>query len=361
MTPIKRSNKPISTNLIIGRLGSGKTSCIQSLLKTKPDSEFWAVLINEFGQLGLDAALLAPETGNQQFAISEISGGCICCSSRSQLQVSLTQLIRQYHPQRLLIEATGLGHPAGIVDLLRSEHLANEIKLETIICLTDCRMFDTRQGSDLDKSSGLNERLLATETIQHQFELADVVVLNKTDLATEEQLILAYDYFKDRYAVDKQLIESSHGQLDQSLLRLTRHTFISRLPHCHSPVAVKADQKQIQFKNIEISQVMSSDNEHFSIGYLFPVSVKFERQQIETFLQQLQSLSALSATRIKAVFNCGRFWYSFNITHETFEKTESFYRRDSRIEIIFSGMPDNSESGLAKLQSDLLNCIIQTK
>ena len=67
----------IPTHVLAGPLGAGKTSLLQHLLSQRPASERWAVLINEFGQIGLDAALLTTDTQGVQMA--EIAGGCLCC------------------------------------------------------------------------------------------------------------------------------------------------------------------------------------------------------------------------------------------------------------------------------------------
>lgn len=95
------------TNLITGFLGSGKTTSILHLLANKDPAEKWAVLVNEFGEVGIDGALLA-DSGAM---IKEIPGGCMCCVNGLPMQVGLNTLLRQGKPDRLLIEPTGLGHP----------------------------------------------------------------------------------------------------------------------------------------------------------------------------------------------------------------------------------------------------------
>lgn len=67
----------IFTHVIAGPLGAGKTSLIQHLMTQKPADERWAVLVNEFGQIGLDAALMG--AGSDAIAIAEVAGGCVCC------------------------------------------------------------------------------------------------------------------------------------------------------------------------------------------------------------------------------------------------------------------------------------------
>ena len=102
------------TNLITGFLGSGKTTSILHLLANKDPAEKWAVLVNEFGEVGIDGALLA-DSGAM---VKEIPGGCMCCVNGLPMQVGLNTLLRQGKPDRLLIEPTGLGHPKQILDLL---------------------------------------------------------------------------------------------------------------------------------------------------------------------------------------------------------------------------------------------------
>lgn len=102
------------TNLITGFLGSGKTTSILHLLAQKPADEKWAVLVNEFGEVGIDGALLADSGA----LLKEIPGGCMCCVNGLPMQVGLNTLLRQGKPDRLLIEPTGLGHPKQILDIL---------------------------------------------------------------------------------------------------------------------------------------------------------------------------------------------------------------------------------------------------
>nr|CBX70012.1 hypothetical protein YEW_IU38090 [Yersinia enterocolitica W22703] len=93
------------TNLITGFLGCGKTTTIRHLLSQKPEHEKWAVLVNEFGEIGIDGALLADSGA----VLKEIPGGCMCCVNGFPMQVGLNMLLQQAKPDRLLIEPTGWG------------------------------------------------------------------------------------------------------------------------------------------------------------------------------------------------------------------------------------------------------------
>src|SRR3990167_1411616 len=108
--------KNIPTHLIAGPLGAGKTSLIRQLLAQRPAHERWAVLINEFGLIGLDAALLATDADG--IAMGEVAGGCLCCVNGVPFRVGLSRLLRQAKPDRLLIEPSGLGHPLQLLEQL---------------------------------------------------------------------------------------------------------------------------------------------------------------------------------------------------------------------------------------------------
>ena len=116
----------VPTNIITGALGVGKTTFIKQLLQSKPANERWAVLINEFGEVGIDGAML--RSASQSVFIKEVPGGCMCCSSGLPMQVALNQLLAQAHPHRLFIEPTGLGHPKEVIQILKSEHYQQSVK-----------------------------------------------------------------------------------------------------------------------------------------------------------------------------------------------------------------------------------------
>lgn len=157
------------TNLITGFLGSGKTTSILHLLAHKPANEKWAVLVNEFGEVGIDGALLA-ESGA---LLKEISGGCMCCVNGLPMQVGLNTLLRQGKPDRLLIEPTGLGHPRQILDILTAAVYEPWIDLRATLCILDPRQL-------------LEEKIVANDNFRDQLTAADIIVANKSDRATPE-------------------------------------------------------------------------------------------------------------------------------------------------------------------------------
>lgn len=156
----------IPTHVITGFLGAGKTTFIQALLQAKPADETWAVLVNEFGEIGIDAELL-PQT--EGVVIREVPGGCLCCAAGVPLQVAVTQLIAKAKPQRLLIEPTGLGHPQQILRLLSSPQFAHILSLRSSCCVLDPRKL-------------ADAKYLEHDTFLQQLHSSDLLLLSKADL-----------------------------------------------------------------------------------------------------------------------------------------------------------------------------------
>ena len=122
--------KQIPTNIITGFLGVGKTSSILHLLKHKPGNERWAVLVNEFGEIGIDGSLMQGQySENSGVFIQEVPGGCMCCVAGLPMQVALNQLLTKAKPDRLLIEPTGLGHPVEILQILSDKFYQKILRL----------------------------------------------------------------------------------------------------------------------------------------------------------------------------------------------------------------------------------------
>jgi len=107
VSPSKDNLCAIPTNIITGFLGAGKTSAILHLLRSKPADERWAVLVNEFGEIGVDGSLLERRhSEEQQVYIREVPGGCMCCTSGLPMQIALNNC-SQSRPHRLLIDLPG--------------------------------------------------------------------------------------------------------------------------------------------------------------------------------------------------------------------------------------------------------------
>ncbi len=178
--PIIFQNIPCT--LVTGFLGAGKTTVINQLLATKPDDERWALLINEFGRIGIDGALLASSQDNEleqkNIAIREVSGGCICCTSQLPLQIAISRLLSDHHPQRLLIEPTGLAHPRELILQLSAPHWQTALKMNAVITVLSGEQWQQIKYRDHDG-------------FQAHVRDADVLIINRyVQLDTSEKQVL---------------------------------------------------------------------------------------------------------------------------------------------------------------------------
>jgi G3E family GTPase len=172
----------------------GKTATVQHLLKHRPKHERWAVLVNEFGSLGVDQGLLSDDS----VVVSQVAGGCLCCAAGPVTRVKLNQLLRQARPHRLLIEPSGVAHPHEILNLLAAPEYQGVLRLEHIITLLDPRHL-------------CNPRYQNFPALQQQIQLAHQIALNKTDCCDDQQLAEAQAWLAKQTEMTPALV--TQGQI----------------------------------------------------------------------------------------------------------------------------------------------------
>jgi G3E family GTPase len=154
----------VPVTVVTGALGVGKTTAILGALQTKPADQRWAVLVNEFGAVGVDGPVFTAAG----VSVREVAGGCICCTAGLELSVGLVRLLREIRPDRLFIEPSGAARPAAVIDALRAPGLRDAVERRAVITLVDPRQF-----MDLTTRS--------RETYAEQVQLGDILVGQRAD------------------------------------------------------------------------------------------------------------------------------------------------------------------------------------
>ena len=163
--------KKTKVHLISGFLGTGKTTALKSLMAQKDPNEKWVIIVNEFGEIGIDGAVLS----DNGIPVAELTGGCLCCTAGAQMGSTVQAMLRDAQPDRLMIEASGLAHAASVIDELKMPPLGKQLEIGAVFTVVDPRQF-------IDPNYA-NQALY-----RDQISVCDVLVASKTDLCTPEQL-----------------------------------------------------------------------------------------------------------------------------------------------------------------------------
>jgi G3E family GTPase len=300
----------IPTHVIAGPLGAGKTSLIRQLMAQRPADERWAVLVNEFGQVGLDAALLSRD--EEGIAIGEVAGGCLCCVNGTPFQVGLGRLLRKARPDRLFIEPSGLGHPVQLMNQLHQAPWVGVLAVQPLVMVLDAQAL--ARGEPLANAQ------------QQALQAASLVVLNKAEAVDENtKLLINRDFshvrplWTQQGSVELEMLPvSSTHQMGVGSVDDVPDTSLST-----APSALWIDP------SLPICSAQEGEG-GWSIGWRWHPSQRFERQRLQAFL------SAWPWRRAKGVIHSADGWQSFNgLDGELPQWLPSEWRKDSRIELIF--------------------------
>ncbi len=331
----------VATNIITGFLGVGKTTLIQSLLKQKPDNERWAVLVNEFGEIGIDGALQSGKKQPEVF-IREVPGGCMCCTSGLPMQIALNQLLARANPDRLLIEPTGLGHPKEVLASLAAEHYRDVLTLNATLTLVDARKI-------------ANSRYTDHPTFREQLQIADKIIATKTDLYGEQEIQQLKEFAVSLGAGKTPVFNAEPYQMDKTWLQgisgysVPEHEHHGHGHHGTSPVLNIPAQLQQQ----GMVKVSNKGAGYYSCGWAFAANQEFDLKEIES------TINGLDVERLKAVFITKQGIYGFNYADAVMTRLELDESDDSRLEYICTSQ-EQAEQIAEQLESSIFAGIEQT-
>ena len=166
-----KSNQRVPVTVVTGFLGSGKTTLINHILKGQHGQKV-AVIVNEFGEIGIDGQLMVEEDEEQ---LVEFNNGCLCCTVRGDLVRTLEDLTQRADLDAVLIETTGLADPAPVAStFIVSEEIRPKFSLDAFVTVVD--------------APNLERNLTDSHEAQEQVAFADIILINKTDLISPEEL-----------------------------------------------------------------------------------------------------------------------------------------------------------------------------
>ena len=167
-------------DIFSGFLGAGKTTLIKKLLKEALAGSQVVLIENEFGEIGIDGGFLK-ESGME---IKEMNSGCICCSLVGDFGTSLKEVMDTYHPERILIEPSGVGKLSDVVKAVQNVDMGSEVTINSAVAVVDaskCRLYIKNFG----------------EFFINQIEHAGTIILSRTDVASEAKIQQAVELIRE--------------------------------------------------------------------------------------------------------------------------------------------------------------------
>lgn len=296
---------PIPVQIVSGFLGAGKTTAIRAQLAARR-GERVAIIVNDFGEAALDEATLEAD---EPFRITNIPGGCVCCTAPEGFVDALGAVIAD-RPDRLIVEPTGLARPQDLIDTIRRCPHREDLALAPVVVLVDPRRLG-RESED--------ERAL----VAHQAAAADVLVANRTDLCEEADLERFDAFAAALWPGPLAVHRTRHGQLRPEWMEWPEGEG-GRLPaggFGERPAGAHAHDTTSGYRGR---------------SYRFPPEQVFDRERLaRSLLRMSEGLAGAPLARFKGIFHTREGFVHLEVAGGTLHERRSLHRRDSRADAIF--------------------------
>ena len=218
----------IPATVITGFLGAGKTTLIRHLLQNAGGRRI-ALIVNEFGDVGIDGEILkacGSEACTEDDVI-ELSNGCICCTVADEFIPTIEKLLASpRRPDHIVIETSGLALPQPLVRAFNWPEIKSRVTVDGVITLVDGKAL--AEGRFADDEAAIAAQRAADPNVDHenpiqelfndQLNSADLVLLNKSDLLSTEELNRIKEELKPQLRKGTSLVQTTHGVLDAAIL-----------------------------------------------------------------------------------------------------------------------------------------------
>lgn len=334
----------VKTHLICGFLGAGKTSAIAHLLSQRPADERWAVLVNEFGEIGLDKALLtSAQDSSDNIEIQQVAGGCMCCAAGVPMVIALNKLLAAVKPHRLFIEPTGLGHPRQVLAALLKPEYQGVLDVQGVTTLVDARVLSQPRYRD-------------HELFRQQIEIADLVLASKADLYLAQEYAELETFLTQlTFSKPYQLRPLHHAQLSLAWLPHGNRALVKSAPqplpkfNVAKPAVKQMSHDMLKLSSSALTQ-SPRQNDFFSMGWQFESTVRFDQKRL------LALFAELDVVRIKGVMNTELGAIRINQIGKEIDIADIAPQARSQVEFIFSHQLSDQQSMADFVSNVLTKC-----
>ena len=310
-------------DIVFGFLGAGKTTFITRVLKEWGSKEKTVVLVNEFGEVGIDGELLAAEGGN----VVEMPSGCICCTLQADFRAQLLEISRAIRPERVIIEPTGVATIAQVRSIIAAQLFENTIRQINDILIADATGF-----MGLYKAN--------RHFVESQVENADIVLLNKCDKVDRTKAMVTRSAIS---AINPEItvLTAEFGAVDWA----DYHLALSAAPRSKR-TRIEDEHHRIndEVKDL-MAEAVSQGHPHFheeedalgyeSYGCVFG-DLSFDRSALEAFFRELNKPNSGfgEIVRAKGIFRLGDRGILMELASGEFSFQPMRQLKESKISII---------------------------
>ncbi len=313
----------IPVHIVAGFLGTGKTSAIRHQLASRSHEKV-AVIVNDFGEAGLDEAVLS---GERSFAIRNIPGGCVCCTAPEGFIDALGAVVAE-KPDRLIIEPTGLARPQDIVDTIRRSPHKDALALGPLVVLVDPSRLGTKSDDEAD-------------LIALQAGIADVLVANRTDLAKPEALARFDALVESLWPRPLSVHKTTRGRLPPEAFEWPANEG-ARLPR-----AVDGAAHAVVHAHGEHAP-HASTSAHNVRSFRWSPDTVFSRERVSrAALRASEGLAGANLARWKGIFRTDQGVLLVEVAGGQMHEERSPFRRDSRLDVILEAGGDEAFERIA--------------
>ncbi|MCR5278659.1 MAG: GTP-binding protein [Lachnospiraceae bacterium] len=292
------STREVPIVIITGYLGSGKTTLMQNILKQEERKV--ALIVNDMGSINIDASILN-KTGNRmaQIEMVEMQNGCICCTLRDEFMTEIERLSEDRSIEAIFVEASGISEPSSIAGaFLNYEEMTEDTRvyLKSVVSVVDVdriyREFLHNLNSDEETEDGDVINLIID-----QIEFCNLMILNKTDLLSKEQLMEVKEGLRGLQQ-ESEMIECVNGNIDLEVI-LNRKDFDYDEVEAYSAV-------QRALNNCEHDDEKACVDEYGITSFVFEERRPFNRESFNKLIEDYPE--ALIRTK-------GYIWFSDDWNH----------------------------------------------
>ena len=218
----------VPATVITGFLGAGKTTLIRNLL-LNADGRRIALIINEFGDVGVDGEILkgCGQEACKEDDMIELANGCICCTVADDFVPTMNKLLNRTTPlDHIIIETSGLALPQPLVRAFNWPDIKSRVTVDGVITVVDAKALS--EGRFADDEEAIAAQRAADPNVDHenpiqelfndQLNSADMVILNKADLLSDDELMSVSDDLRSQLRIGANLVPTTQGMLDIAIL-----------------------------------------------------------------------------------------------------------------------------------------------